>query len=164
MTLTEQHPESINNLIVVDIAPKAYPDRHRDIFEALLAIDLKRLTKRSDADSQLAIKIKNKAIRQFLLMNLMKEGDGFKWRPNLSVLSDLYSKLIEPVCQNKTINHRGLFIRGGLSDYIEDKDIEMIKQQFPNARVATIDQAGHWVHAELPSQFLTLIRQFLSYD
>ena len=164
MTLAGQYPATVNNLIVVDIAPKAYIDRHSDIFEALLAIDLKQVTKRSDADIALSATIDNKVIRQFLLKNLTREENGFKWCLNLIALSEQYSILIEPVCEHQNINQRSLFVRGGRSDYIENDDIESIQQQFSDVTVVTLEQAGHWLHAEFPDQFITAIQRFLSYD
>jgi pimeloyl-ACP methyl ester carboxylesterase len=33
---------------------------------------------------------------------------------------------------------------------------------FPNAQLATIEEAGHWVHAEQPAALLELIQRFLA--
>jgi hypothetical protein len=51
-----------------------------------------------------------------------------------------------------------LFIRGGLSNYIEDDDARLIRQIFPQAEIATLAQAGHWVHVDLPEEFFKLAR------
>jgi len=164
MTLTANYPEQVQSLIVVDMAPKRYPDRHSDIFDALLAVDLPKLTRRSEADVVLAKTIFNKAIRQFLLMNLVKRNEQLKWQLNLTVLAQQYPKLIEAVCEGISIKRSSLFIRGALSDYIEDDDVTLIKQQFSDTNIVTIEKAGHWVHAEKPDEFLSTVEAFLRHD
>jgi pimeloyl-ACP methyl ester carboxylesterase len=164
MTLAANHPEQINRLIVVDMGPKHYPDRHSHIFDALLAIDLSTVTKRNEADNVLAKTISNKAIRQFLLMNLVRDNGALKWQLNLPVLAQQYPRLIEAVCEGVIIKQPCLFMRGALSDYIEEEDIPLIKQKFPHIEFITIEQAGHWVHAEKPKEFITSIKRFLTHD
>lgn len=164
MTVTASYPNQVHSLIVVDIAPKRYPDRHSDIFDALLAIDLTIMAKRSEVDDVLAKTIPNKAIRQFLLMNLTKTKEELKWQLNLPLLAQQYPKLIQAVCEGIVIKQPSLFIRGALSDYIEDGDVISIKQQFPNADFVTIEQSGHWIHAERPDVFLSTVQAFLSHD
>jgi esterase len=33
---------------------------------------------------------------------------------------------------------------------------------FPNAEIANIDNAGHWLHAEQPTAFLAVLEAFLN--
>jgi pimeloyl-ACP methyl ester carboxylesterase len=54
-----------------------------------------------------------------------------------------------------------LFIRGGLSDYILDTDVDDLKMKFPGAEVKTIATASHWVHADAPGEFYDLVMNFL---
>jgi pimeloyl-ACP methyl ester carboxylesterase len=55
-----------------------------------------------------------------------------------------------------------LFIRGGLSGYILDSDINLLKSKFPGAEVKTIANASHWVHADAPGEFNNLVENFLA--
>jgi pimeloyl-ACP methyl ester carboxylesterase len=57
--------------------------------------------------------------------------------------------------------HEALFIRGQLSNYILDDDIESIENQFLDCQVKTIDHAGHWVHSEAPEEFAETTLGFL---
>ena len=164
MTVTASYPDQIKSLIVVDMASKRYPDRHSDIFDALLALDVSTITKRREADVILAKSISNKAIRQFLLMNLIKRNEQLKWQLNLTLLAQQYPALLEAVCEGISIKQPSLFIRGALSDYIEDGDVKLIKQQFLSVDIVTIEKAGHWIHAERPDEFLSTVRAFLSHD
>ncbi|MGO4918337.1 alpha/beta fold hydrolase [Maribacter spongiicola] len=56
-----------------------------------------------------------------------------------------------------------LFLRGDKSEYVTKNDTEIIRRHFPKATVETIDNAGHWLHAENPDQFfeksLTFLKQ-----
>jgi pimeloyl-ACP methyl ester carboxylesterase len=54
------------------------------------------------------------------------------------------------------------FIRGGRSNYIQDDDISLIHEIFPQAKVETISHAGHWLHADATEEFLKIVTDFLS--
>lgn len=164
MALAEQRPDLINKLIVVDIAPKAYKDRHSDIFQALQTLDIANMTRRSEADSALSESISDKAIRQFLLMNLASLDGQLKWRVNLPVLAQQYKELRKAVCETTRCQHKTLFLCGERSDYIEQIDNELIVDRFPNAKIATIEGVGHWIHAEAPELFLQQVEAFLNHD
>ena len=46
-------------------------------------------------------------------------------------------------------------------NYISDDDIQIIQQIFPGVRIATIPDAGHWLHVEQPALLVKTIRYFL---
>ncbi len=164
MAFSQRYPQWLRRLVVVDIAPRQYDDEHSAIFRALLALDLSLYTSRNEVDDALKIALPNKTVRQFLLMNLAINGEQLSWRNNLQALYDNYSQLLVTVCEDETIMIPSCFIRGGQSDYVGDEDEDLIRTCFPYAELATIEQAGHWVHAEAPQQFLTKITEFLDYD
>jgi len=164
MILAARYSERVRRLVIVDMAPKRYSDSHSDIFEALLALDLTQFTQRSEVDAALAHSIADKAIRQFLLMNLALDEGKLQWRINLQGLADNYPQLLQAVCDEERVRQPILFLRGGLSNYIEKGDEVMIKQLFPNSEMVIFEQAGHWIHAEIPALFLTTVKQFFDYD
>ena len=55
-----------------------------------------------------------------------------------------------------------LFVRGEHSDYILPEHHGIILELFPRAEITTVEEAGHWVHAERPKQFMQVLEQFLS--
>jgi len=55
-----------------------------------------------------------------------------------------------------------LFIKGANSDYVNNEDEDIIRQAFPNAKISSIPDAGHWVQADQPEQFIKLVEDFLS--
>ena len=47
------------------------------------------------------------------------------------------------------------------SGYILPMDEILIHKHFPKAKFETISKAGHWLHADNPSQFYDKIMEFL---
>ena len=54
------------------------------------------------------------------------------------------------------------FIRGGNSDYITKEDEVKIQQHFIDCSILTIQNAGHWLHAEQPTEFFQVVFNSLS--
>jgi len=54
-----------------------------------------------------------------------------------------------------------LFLHGDTSEYIGADDEALIKLQFPKAKIETIKNAGHWLHAENPKEFFDYVMQFI---
>ena len=162
MQFAGQYPDMVEKLIVVDIAPRAYPGGHEEIMEALRSVDLQAVDQRSEADEQLKSSIKNKSIRQFLLKNLSrtKQGD-YAWKMNLDAIYEHYEEILAAISGTTPFEGPALFIRGENSDYIQEEDREQIKALFPKAEIKTVENAGHWVHAEQPERMLELVREFL---
>ena len=79
MQYAADYPDSAQSITIVDMAPKTYTGSHEEIFKAVLSMDLASLEKRRDADQHLALSIGNIGVRQFLLKNLSRSSEGFKW-------------------------------------------------------------------------------------
>jgi esterase len=166
MRFALDHPDMVNKLMVADIGIKTYNGGHEHIFAAMQAVPLNHIAKRQEAeDILLQHGIADFGTRQFLLKNLtrLKETGGFAWKANLQGIIDNYAHILSAVATPHADTYAGdaLFIRGELSDYISDTDWQAIRTVFTHAQLATIPQAGHWVHADAPHLFLKKIDQFL---
>ena len=162
MHFATQYPDRIAELIIVDIGPKYYPVHHREIIDGLLALSLDAISSRKQADEQLVQHIPIFSTRQFLLKNLWwKEKEQLAWRFNLPVINSKIETVGEALPAERLYNDPCLFIRGGKSNYIYNEDLPLIRHHFPQAELCTIEQAGHWVHAEAPQAFYECIREFL---
>ena len=162
MKLALQYPDMVDKLIVVDIAPKVYPGNHQFIFDALFDVDLDRIDSRADADEQLIKHIPDFGIRQFLLKNLTRTREGsYRWKMNLPVIYEHYREILAATSGEDPFEGPALFIRAANSPYILDEDLPMIRQLFPQARIETIADAGHWVHADQPEKLFQLVINFL---
>ena len=162
MHLALHHPDLVDKLIVVDMAPKQYPSRHDDIFEALKAVPVEELEDRDEAEKILGKHIDDKAIRLFLMKNLKRnKQNGFRWKMNLPVLEKAYEEILDKITGPEPFEKDTLFLKGGQSSYIEKDDMEDIHTFFPKAELEVIEEAGHWVHSEATDEFLEKVRQFL---
>lgn len=161
MLFASENGYMIDKLVVADMAPKSYPVHHQQILKALTTADLEKLTSRSQVDAHLSEFIREAGVKQFLLKNLYwKEKGKLAWRFNVPVLNETIEKIVEETDQQISLADT-LFIRGGKSDYIQDEDIPFLNHYFPNNQLATIPEAGHWLHAEAPETFFNITRTYL---
>lgn len=169
MVFAQKYPELIDKLIIVDMGIKSYPMHHEEIIRGLKAIDLSKNPGRAEAEAQLAPYVASFGIRQFLLKNLYwneetaKGSNGVKklaWRMNIPVLEREMAEILKAVDPGVEVFVPTLFIRGEQSNYILDEDWPGIEAVFPDATLASVPGAGHWVHAEAPKEFLDLVLGF----
>lgn len=163
MHLAVHHPKLVTKLIVVDIAPKAYKRRHDFILEALEAVDFSKQKTRKEVEDVIAQFIEKESYRQFLMKAVYrktKETLGFRF--NLAVFIENYGNIIETLPTYSQFEGATLFIKGSLSNYILTSDLPLIEAHFPNSKLVTIEDAGHWLHAEKPEEFFTISLQFLT--
>lgn len=162
MSFALAFPSVVERLVVVDIAPRAYRPRHDTILEALKTIRIGNIRDRESADRELSPMIPDGRVRQFLLTNLKRNPDGsYRWKMNLEVLMSNYNEMTKGIHADTMYNGPALFVRGGKSDYVRSTDLPHIKRLFPRFTHATIPEAGHWLHADRPQDFLSLVRAFL---
>jgi esterase len=167
MQLALNQPDLIKKLAVIDIAPKKYSGGHGNIFRALFALDLNTLTDRKEAEQFLTQRLPEEGAGtiQFLLKNLSRrsdtEGGGFEWKMNLDVLYANYPRILDQLEGDIPFRKSTLFVRGGTSDYIKNSDFDVISKLFPNSAIQTIEDAGHWVHAEKPKELLEALKKFM---
>ncbi|MDC9589992.1 esterase [Xenorhabdus sp. XENO-10] len=157
MTMTAVAPERIEKIVVIDMAPVAYPvRRHDSIFAALNKVTAAGVQTRQAATDIMHQDIREEGVIQFLLKSF-RQGE---WKFNLPVLQSEYEKIIgwETI---PAWNKPALFIRGGNSDYIIEEYREDIISQFPQATAWVVAGCGHWVHAEKPEAVLRAIHRFL---
>lgn len=163
MQFAMDYPDRVKQLVVVDIAPKSYDGGHELIINALLSLPLYEITDRTQADQMLqSFGIEEFGTRQFLLKNLTRTKAGnYEWKMNLSELHKNYEQILANIELHEPFEGETLFIKGGKSDYISEKDWTTVQQYFPNAQLKTIPNAGHWVHAEAPNELIKSLLSFL---
>jgi pimeloyl-ACP methyl ester carboxylesterase len=162
MEFATTHSELVHQLIVADIGPKAYPEHHQDILKALSGLDFSELKTRGEAETILSAYIKEEGTRLFLLKNLYwKEKGQLALRINLPVLIESIAEVGAALPLARRYGGETLFLRGARSHYIEDLDELTIIHQFPKAHLETIENAGHWLHADNPARFLEITLNFL---
>ncbi len=160
MRFAQLYPSTLDKLIVVDMGIKEYPMHHSDILKGLEAIDLDAVSSRTEAEKMMEPYIESPGVRQFLLKNLYwKEKGKLAWRMNITVLSKEMPEILKAL-PDEEVMIPTLFIRGELSNYILDEDFDEIENQFPDSVIQTVANAGHWVHAEAPAEFMDAVLSF----
>jgi esterase len=166
MTLALSEPAAVERLVVVDIGPTAAPAPFLGHIRAMRALDLAKVARRRDADAALAAAIPDPATRAFLLQGLVF-GDGApRWQLNLAALEAALPAIggFPEFPSGTHYDGPALFIAGGKSDLLPRDSEPAIRAFFPHAAIERIANAGHWVHAEQPAAFLTLVEPFLVAD
>lgn len=162
MNFAVAHPEKLQKLIVVDIAPKPYNMEDYIFLKGLNAIKINEITTRQEADEALARFVPEPDVRQFLLKNLQRKPEGgFKWKLNLQAIDKNIRNIGLPLQVEGTFEKPTLFVRGSRSNYIRDDDFDRIREIFPAAEFETLD-AGHWVPAEKPQEFVEVVTRFIT--
>jgi pimeloyl-ACP methyl ester carboxylesterase len=165
MQFATGYSERVAKLVVVDIAPKAYGPAQRDLLDALRSLDLGRYRSFGEVDEALASSISEQALRQFLLKNLSRDESGrLRWRIHLEAIYRNYEQLTRAIAPEKRFDKPALFIRGGGSNYLADEDLPSIRKIFPQAEIALLPGAGHWVHVDVPDEFFRTVVNFLGRD
>lgn len=162
MTLALTAPERVERLIVVDIAPVSYTHTHLPYVKAMKAADLTGRSRRSQVDEQLRDAVPDPNLRAFLLQNLEVEDGGLRWRINLDALEAGMDNLIGfPDLGSARYDGPALFIGGAKSDYVTPEYEGDIRRRFPAAEIRMVADAGHWLHAEKPEAFTSLVEAVL---
>lgn len=162
MQLALDAPQRVAGLCVVDIAPVSYSHSFERVFNGFAAVDLAALQDRAQADQQMAEFITERAVRAFLLQNLVKVEGAWQWRVNLPALRAARKGLVEfQQAPGAVYPGPTSFIHGELSDYLQPSHRPAIKQYFPNASVCPVELAGHWVFADQPEGFDRCLQRFL---
>ena len=132
MRMACDHADAIDRLVVVDIAPRDYPpEHHLPTLDALIELDLHKISSRKEADLVLSAKISNWAFRQFLLTNLELNERKFSWLPNLIGLRDSLVNLSSNPLKKDKFLQPTLFICGGKSGYVRSEHHSLIRGFFP---------------------------------
>ncbi|XP_059549438.1 protein ABHD11 isoform X2 [Myotis daubentonii] len=102
------------------------------------------------------------AVRQFLLTNLVEVDGRFVWRVNLDALAQHVDEILAFPPRQESYPGPTLFLLGGNSEFVPPSHHPEIRRLFPVAQIQTVPDAGHWIHADRPQDFMAAIRGFLA--
>lgn len=176
MRFALKYPHKVEKLVVVDIAPKPYGETnnfgkitndHQSIVDGLLSVNPLDFSSRSEIDRFLKSSIPNGMVRSFLLKNIgRREDKKLFWKLNIEAISENLHEIMDgfsyldpaPVFPKE----KDVFlIKGANSPYVQDEDMQQMRNYFPSAQLATIPDAGHWLHAEQTELFIETLKYFL---
>lgn len=167
LALAKPDIATLNNLIVVDIAPRPYPLWHRQTLETVMKVPVAELDSREAIDDYLQDSIEDATERGFMLKNLRRANEndepnsGFRWKCNIAEIARGYLKIAGFSTAEQTFNNKTLFIRGGDSPYIREQDQAIMNALFPSSTLITIKGAGHLPHFQQADEFFERVDGFL---
>jgi pimeloyl-ACP methyl ester carboxylesterase len=160
MATALSEPAAVTRLLVADIAPVANPPHFAPIVAAMRGLALTPGLTRAAADAALAGAVPEAGMRAFLLQNL-RFDHAPHWRPGLAEIAAGLADVLDWPAFGARYDGPTLFLAGARSDYIRPEHRPAIRALFPQARVATLKDAGHWLHADNPEGFLAVVGAFL---
>jgi pimeloyl-ACP methyl ester carboxylesterase len=165
MTLRLTRPGLFSRVVIVDIAPRAYPpafgEEHARLLACMERLDPSRFPTRAALTAAIHALLPGDRDRQLLLKNIRRGDRGREWKVNLPSLRAHLATLLDfPRALPPSLpGDELLFIKGELSAYIPD--ISSLLGTFPSARLVQVAGSGHRLHEEQPDLLARLIRRFL---
>jgi len=160
MTLAVLAPARVGRLLVADIAPVGYQHANAGVAAAMRAIPLHPSLTRADAETALTAAVPLASVRTFLIQNL-RLGAEPAWRIGLEEIAAAIPDLEGWETPAGVYDGPTLFVSGAESDYVRPEHRPAIRGLFPAARFVRVRHAGHWLHADNPAGFLSVVEGFL---
>ena len=160
MTAALLAPERTARLLVADIAPVPYHHGNASVATALRAIPLHPGLTRAEAEAALTGAVPLASVRAFLIQNL-QFGPSPRWRIGLEEIAAAIPDLEGWRTPPGTYPGPALFVSGAQSDYVLPEHRPLIRALFPASRFVSVKNAGHWLHADNPAGFLSVVEAFL---
>ena len=157
------HPARVRRLLVADIAPVAYRHANTEFASAMRAMTLVPGMTRAAAHAQLEAAVPDRGVRDLLLQNLAL-GPRPAWRIGLDdiIASAADAEGWPEFAPGAAYGGRTLFLRGEHSPYVLPEHEGAIRRFFPRASIATLRNAGHWLHADRPDDFARIVLDFVA--
>lgn len=163
MEFSLSFPDIPKAIVLEDIVPGETEPMSGVYIRTLLGLDLETVAFRRDAEEWLLERIGDRRLVLFLLKNLQRHSNGaYTWKPDLESLKANYEKLWKSLEPDRVWDGPALFIRGGQSAVVPDERFEEIFSFFPRAEIATIGNAGHWVHGDAADEFAAHLLRFFA--
>lgn len=162
--MTLEKPEKISKLMLVDtgISPFQKLYQHIDLIQMMQQLNLSKYNSIREIEEDLSKQLDTKKMRDFLLKNLYRTKEKkFAWRSNLDQLKENILRLNAPKQPTKSYEKPILCLRSETSGFVEQADVDLLKQFFLNITLKTIKNASHWIHVDQPEAFMASCLEFL---
>lgn len=155
------YPEiPISSMIIVDILPINYtpnPEMKR-MMDVAYETDLSQFSYRSEILAFLKERNIHRRFIKLILKNIIHKKGKYQWKINMKGMHNSFEMVFSGFSKSPHYNKPILIIKGDNSDLINQEIFEQTKVSFPQARLHTIKDAGHWVHLEQEEALIKAIR------
>lgn len=157
------YPEMVNKLVVSDISPvQYYSYKHAYLIDLMADADLSEFKTRKQFSDSFRNKIPDEKILLMILKNIQyTKRNNLAWKLNIDGIRQNIDKVLRFEIENKVFLKETLFLKGDLSDYINDDHLEVILKMFPKAKFKTVPEASHWIHADNYEYFFNAVEEFI---
>jgi esterase len=157
LTASEDFSDRVRSVAMLDIAPGPVAV---DLSEGGNVLDiLLRAPPRADNRRELRANLTgnglSESLTDWLLMNLVPDGDGVRWRFDREALRRLHQNVTKQdlwPAMERPVHPPLRCIRGGRSRYVTAEDVQ--RMEAADCPVATLPDAGHFVHVDNPQELL----------
>ncbi|KAJ4489883.1 hypothetical protein J3R30DRAFT_1480 [Lentinula aciculospora] len=160
-------PSTLHSIIILDISPVRAPlaDEFFSYIKAIKQIEKMKLRDEEEAARIFQEHEKDPRVVQFLLssMNMpQSEKDYITARIPVGIISEAMHEMGSfPYAPGEAKwDGKTMILKGKNSEFIKVHYYQDIKDFFPNMRYETFD-TGHFIHAEQPEKFKTLVKSFI---
>jgi len=155
----------LKDLVVSDIAPMRATKESADAishFQGMEEIETSRVASRKQANEILEKYEKDPSVRSFLLTNLNSGQIPLKFKVPIAILKEGRPEIESfPYAPGeRTWNGNALFVKGAKSKFINRHNKPLIENFFSRHIIEELD-TGHWIHAEMPNEFMELVVDFV---
>lgn len=153
-------PVALEHLVLLDISPSPASDALGDVAHVLDALAHAPATAAGREPFRRALLSGGLSadVVEWLLLNLEREGETYRWRIDRHALTALHRRVsaedLWPAVERPR-SHGLHGIRGGRSPYVSDRDAARLKAA--GCRLDTIPDAGHWLPTERPAEVGALV-------
>jgi esterase len=152
LALARREPTAVASITLLDIppGPLAADGEVGRVLDILMAAPATTAS-RAEARAWLVSAGLNPALADWLLLNLEPADGGVRWKVDRPALAALHARIaaedLWPVVEGPRA-YGVSCVRGGASGYVSEADAQRL--QVAGCPVATIEGAGHFLHAERP--------------
>jgi pimeloyl-ACP methyl ester carboxylesterase len=154
-------PGRVGSVTLLDIAPGPIEESRGEngaLLASLLAAPAAAPDRRTVRGAIAAAGV-SPALADWLVMNLVRRGDGYAWRVDRAALAALRARTdaedLWPVVEARPAGLSVRCIRGARSPYVTAADAARFAAA--GCRVDTIPDAGHLLHVDQPDRLLGLL-------
>lgn len=164
MQVAMNNPNRVTCLVVADISPVDYQEQtNSPVISALEQLSEGVVESRQEADALLSEYQIDAPTRAFILKNLRRSSAGqFELKLNVESIAANYGNKLVLAPRGEPYAGPTLFVKGQNSAYMQDKHRPIIDTLFPQSQLEIIHGVGHWLHAEKPQEFNSLVCGFLT--